>query len=251
MKRPSLGMVPLFMAGDKEFFFHANRLQKELDLKLTVFCENRTFESTKFKSGFAGVREGSNRLYSLNILNKVKLLSYYASQYFLNPGYFNLSIIDSIKSFWFSYFIDHDFFFLFDYFDWEEKKVQNTIENEFDWEVGLENVTSWRNGDGTAPFYNYIYHTFAGFTENDTFRSNQIRSGRIGRDDALNKVQIENQPRWTSLKEYFSILNLDPDIYINRINEAAIEWQDRYQKTRELKSNPANNKLLTNEALQS
>ena len=31
--------------------------------------------------------------------------------------------------------------------------------------------------DGTAGFYNYVYHTVAGFTEHDTFRSNQIREG--------------------------------------------------------------------------
>ena len=49
-------------------------------------------------------------------------------------------------------------------------------------EFAKDSKTSWRIGDGTASFYNYIYYTIAGFTEHDTFRSNQIREGVISRD---------------------------------------------------------------------
>ena len=43
----------------------------------------------------------------------------------------------------------------------------------------LDTKSTWRIGDGTASFYNYVYTLVAGFSENDTFRSNQIREGMI------------------------------------------------------------------------
>ena len=65
-------------------------------------------------------------------------------------------------------------------------------------------------GDGTTSFYNYIYTLVAGFSENDTFRSNQIREGMIDRQLALNLIYEENKPRYNSLKWYlrYFIMNL-------------------------------------------
>ena len=67
-------------------------------------------------------------------------------------------------------------------------------------------------------FYNYVYTLVAGFSENDTFRSNQIREGMIDREDALNLVYKENEPRYNSLKWYLEIVGLDfiDTIKINR-----------------------------------
>ena len=66
-----------------------------------------------------------------------------------------------------------------------------------------------RIGDGVAPFYNYIYCTVAGFTENDTFRSNQIRNGDISRAEALERAMTENIPRIDGLDWYFRRIGLD------------------------------------------
>lgn len=78
--------------------------------------------------------------------------------------------------------------------------------------------SSWRIGDGTAPFYNYIYYTVAGFTENDTFRSNQIREGVLTREQALELVRRENQPRWEALQWYAQTIGFDLDEALNVIH---------------------------------
>ena len=54
-----------------------------------------------------------------------------------------------------------------------------------------------------------------GFTEFDTFRSNQIREGMITRDEALGKLKYENQPRWQSLKEYAGLIGFSLDELIS------------------------------------
>jgi hypothetical protein len=78
--------------------------------------------------------------------------------------------------------------------------------------------TTWRIGDGTAALYNYIYYTVAGFTEHDTFRSNQIREGQITREKALKLVEDENRPRYENIRWYLDILNIDFSEVISVIN---------------------------------
>ena len=64
--------------------------------------------------------------------------------------------------------------------------VDDTL-RQYNWEWSPDTPTSWRIGDGTAALYNYVYFTVAGFTEHDTFRSNQIRD-MMTRERALDLV---------------------------------------------------------------
>ena len=132
----------------------------------------------------------------------------------------NGSLADTALAF-FSYYLEprHDFFFIFDYIRWEEHEVERVLLNEYDWELAPDTKSSWRIGDGTAPFYNYIYMTARGFSEFDTFRSNQIREGMMEREAALEAVLVENRPRYQSLVWYLDTIGLDFNSTIARINE--------------------------------
>ena len=90
--------------------------------------------------------------------------------------------------------------------------------SKYNWELAPDTNTTWRIGDGTAAFYNYIYYRIAGFTEHDTFRSNQIREGQITRQEAIRLVEDENQPRYANLKWYLDTINLDFEDTIKVIN---------------------------------
>ena len=59
----------------------------------------------------------------------------------------------------------------------------------------------------------------AGFTEFDTFRSNQIREGDISRSQALEFIQDENRPRLEGIKWFLEVVGLDFETTINRINQ--------------------------------
>ena len=87
--------------------------------------------------------------------------------------------------------------------------IDDTLINNYDWEVAPDTNTTWRIGDGTAAFYNYIYYTVAGFTEHDTFRSNQIREGDLSREEALYLVEDENRPRYPNIKWYLDAIGMD------------------------------------------
>ncbi|MFA6410770.1 MAG: hypothetical protein WCW26_04330 [Candidatus Buchananbacteria bacterium] len=218
LKKPDLGLVPLFMAGDKQFFYYANKLMKQNDLKLMLFCENERLENTKFKTGFCGVYEGNNRWANMPWLQKIKLAAYYGKQFIKNPAYLNSSIIDSLFAFLSTYFISHNYVFLYRYINWDEDTINETLIKGYDWETANDTKSTWRIGDGTAPFYNYIYNTIAGFSENDTFRSNQIREGIISRQKALEFIATENQPRFDSMKWYTDQININLEQAIKTID---------------------------------
>lgn len=220
LKKPELSMVPLFMAGDKSFHHYLLKLKKQTGLNLNIWGTNY-LENTDFKVGFNGVfpEFEKKNLYSLSLFNQLRLYKSLALNCIKNPFYINISLFDNFKSFISrQYAKKEDYYNFYDFMKWDEDKVVNTIRNEYDWEIATDTKATWRIGDGTAPFYNYIYYTVSGFTENDTFRSNQIREGMISREKALELVYEENKPRYESIKWYLEIIGLDFEATINKIN---------------------------------
>lgn len=220
LKQPDLGLIPLFMAGDKHFFSWINKIKAQNDIDLNIWMMS-PLENADFKEGFAGVAPHWQRERTdyLSTAAKARLLAYYGLAFLRNPGYINRSMLDTATGF-LSFYVEprRDYYNLFDFIPWHEDEVNTTIYEAFNWENSPDSPNTWRIGDGTAPFYNYIYCTVAGFTENDTFRSNQIRNGDIGREEALKKVFAENIPRIDGLEWYFQRIGLDMPAAMAAIN---------------------------------
>jgi glutamine---fructose-6-phosphate transaminase (isomerizing) len=221
LRKPDLGLVPLFMAGDKMYFYHYRTVRERTGVDLAIVCGNR-FEKTDFKTGFCGVYgEESDpgwRPYDISGARKLRLAAYYAKGFLLNPAYLNRSLPDTALAFYASYVIPHDLERLYDYIAWDEAEIGATLRREYDWEGAGDTTATWRVGDGTAAFYNYIYYTMAGFSEHDTFRSNQIREGLLTREQALKLVCQENRPRFESIRDYAHVIGFDFDYAMSVIN---------------------------------
>ena len=220
LKRPHLGMLSVLTAGDKHFFQHVETVKKQTSVSLNLWGVN-PLEVTHFKAGFLGVPPAfeAQYIYSQGGLRQLKYQLNRAYQFARNPGYLNSSLFDTISGeYWRSYNKKTDYFHLFDYFTWEEKKVDSVLE-EYDWELAPDTKTTWRIGDGTAAFYNYAYYTVAGFSEHDTFRSNQIREGQLSRSEALELIKDENRPRYQNIRWYLDAVGIDFEEAINVINE--------------------------------
>tara|TARA_Y100000589_G_scaffold328828_1_gene373808 strand:- start:262 stop:2202 length:1941 start_codon:yes stop_codon:yes gene_type:complete len=222
LKRPELGMIPLFMAGDKAFYYHANLLKKETGIKLSILCSGNRMETAYYKFGLSGLRKGDDKanLTSLGFSGKVGLLKYYLKNFLKNPSYLNFSLLDSAIGFFHTFIRKEDSLKLYDYIDWDEKNVVNTIINEYEWETSPETETTWRIGDATASFYNYIYSTMAGFTEDDDMLSNMIRSKYITREEALRRSHSYGKPRYESIREYLEMISLNYNEVLKIINSA-------------------------------
>lgn len=219
LKKPHLGLIPLFMAGDKQYFYYSNKLMREYNIKVALFGENH-LETTFFKYGFCGIKPnfGRKKSFSISVNAKIQMVGFYLGNYIANPAYINSSLLDTFGAYWSFYLEKHPYFNLYDYLIWDEQKILKTLKDDYDWEISHDTTSSWRIGDGTAAFYNYIYYIVAGFTENDTFRSNQIREGLITREKAFELSIKENQPRWDSIKWYIDTIGLEFEPVIERIN---------------------------------
>lgn len=212
LKKPDIGMIPLFMAGDKHYFYYANKVRRDFGIGPVLLASN-PFEKTYFKSGYCGVKpeilrigEEKRTMERLPAGGITRMASHYGLQYMMNPAYINTSIWDTVKAALSYYVIPHNYFLLYDYIPWNEKEVDKVLINQYDWETAADTESTWRIGDGTAPFYNYIYYSVTGFSENDTLRSNQIREGMLTRDEALELIYRDNQPRFDSIKWYFDTI---------------------------------------------
>lgn len=221
--KPELGMIPLLMAGDKHFFYYASKVKKQQELDLIMFSMNR-LEKTGFKAGFAGVNETKDfeKTYGLSAKNISTLGLYYGMNFLKNPKYINTTVLDTLTGFMSFYLAKKDYEQLFDFIPWDEQLIQKTLVDQYDWESAPDTKSTWRIGDGTAPFYNYAYLKARGFTEHDTFRSNQIREGQIDRKSAFKLVTAENIPRPEAFKWYCDTINVDAVTAINAINQISM-----------------------------
>ena len=226
LKKPDLGMVVLFTAGDKQFFYHGNRLKKRYGLD-SIFLTTNPFERTHFKVGFGGIKPAifntdallDSYLEKLGYSEKSKLAGYYLKQYAANPAYINASLWDTFGATLSNFVIPHEYTRLFDYVKWNEKEVDGVLADRYGWEKSPYQEGTWRIGDGTAPFYNYVFYLVAGFTENDTLRSNQIREGMMTRAEAMELIFRDNAPSFEPMQWYFDVLGLDMEVVLDRVNE--------------------------------
>ncbi len=222
LKKPELGMVTLFMAGDKEFYSYARELRKETGIKLVIFCTGNMIEDAPYKTGLMGVPQDDhgNVLTKMSLRNKVGMLGYFGKNYARNPSYFNESLYDTWNAFWQTFVVKDDFLYLFKYLPWDEKTIVNTIRGEYDWEIAQDTTTTWRIGDGTAAFYNYIYQTMAGFTEDDVLLANMVREDMVTREEALQRAIEYGKPRWPSIREYAQLIGFSAEEALQVINAA-------------------------------
>lgn len=220
LKSPRLGMIPLFMAGDKHFFVHVNNIRRQTGIHCDIWMENK-LENTDFKAGFAGIKPNfeKERIDKQSTMAKFQMPLYYMRNFLANPGYLNVSLPDTYSAFKAYYTEPREvYLLLFDYIPWNEKSLDRTLKDEYNWEVSPDTTSTWRIGDGTAAFYNYVYGLVAGFTEFDTFRSNQIREGMITREEGLAHVLRENRPRFESMLWYFETIGVDMERALKVIN---------------------------------
>lgn len=219
LKKPHLGMMALLTAGDKHFFHHVETVKQQTGIGLNLWGVN-PLEVTHFKTGFLGIPPvfEEKRVYTNGLMGQFNYHRRRFWEMFKNPAYFNSSLFDTLSGeYWRSINKKTDYFHIFDFWEWDEQVSDSTLA-QYNWELANDTPTSWRIGDATAAFYNYVYYTVAGFTEHDTFRSNQIREGAITRDKALKLLEAENQPRYESIKWYLDAVGIDYTAAINTVN---------------------------------
>ena len=122
------------------------------------------------------------------------------------------------KNILYDYLKKMDYLQLFDYVKWDERSVLSTLFDDYGWETSKHSSNTWRIGDASAPFYNYIYFYFSGLTENDVYLSNLIRDGQVSREKALGLVEDFNSGDEIGFIAYCNLIGLDANLVLKRIH---------------------------------
>ena len=152
LKRPTLGTIPLFMAGDKQCFYYAQLLKRQMKVDNVIFGMNR-LEETQFKARFImqGQKEDGKDLYfNFTGKKKVRLFAGYAKEIINNPSYMNASLIDSFTGFLSYYALPQRYVRFFDYISWNQKTIESILIKEYNWETAKDTDETWRIGDGAV-----------------------------------------------------------------------------------------------------
>ena len=165
LAKPDLGVIPLFWRG-QQYFYYAQQVQRRTGAAFQIWGNNR-LERSDFKTGFCGFDRGGykdNSLMRMGARHNAQILAYYGKQFLTNRGYLNRSIPDTLFSYFMYYVAKLEYLDFFDYIPWNESEIVSTIIEQYGWETATDTASTWRIGDGTAAFYNFIYWTVAGFT---------------------------------------------------------------------------------------
>ena len=73
-------------------------------------------------------------------------------------------------------------------------------------------------GDGQTALNNYIYFSIAGFSEYDTFRSNQVREGILSREEAEKLAAQDNIPKYEAIYELGRVVGFNADNVLSAVN---------------------------------
>lgn len=228
LRAPHLGMISILTAGDKHFFRHIETVKRQTGVSLNLWGVN-PLEVTHFKAGFLGVPPDfeEKRVYMHGWQKQMEYQKLRFKAMLQSPGYFNSSLWDTLSGEYYRSFTEKkDYYHIFDYWRWDERAIDDTLINEYDWELAVDTSTTWRIGDGTAGLYNYIYYLVAGFSEHDTFRSNQVREGEITRERALELAREENRPRYQNIRWYLDALGMDFTEVIKVVNSIPRLYKD-------------------------
>jgi len=218
-RKPTLAIIPLMMSGDKAFFPWASKVANQRNATPIIFSMN-WLEKTNFKVGFAAKHRKSKgeKLHSISTLSKVLLIVAYIREFIRNPKLINSSLPRTAMAFVHFYLRKKDYIQLFDYLVWNQELLEQRI-SELGWTGSESRTSTWRVGDATSSFYNVAYLSGAGFSEHDTFLSNQIREGTLTRPTALGSAESMNQPDVRGFIEYCKLIDLDPSYLVEGIQK--------------------------------
>jgi len=221
LKDPHLGMLPIVQAGDKDFMDFGRTLCKELNVEFCVQATGYQLEQREFFLGFAGIQQklkDNQRMSSYSLMTKLRMFFWYSYRTLKNPSYINEALMDNFNGYVSSFIKKENFLYLYKYIKWDEKKMSETLENEYGWISDKSyGKNQWRMGDGQTAFNNFVYYQIAGFSEYDNFRSNQIREGLINRDEAVKLCKEDNRTRFDTLKNFSEIIGFNLDEVLTKI----------------------------------
>lgn len=196
-KHPSPAMVPMMCIGCKIIWKDILQIAKHYHISLIINGGN-PYEYTSFKKELLDVSHSENlaTTYFKNIRGLVKETLRNSS--YLLPKY----VPTLLKGYLFNnqYSIGSRLLGktvkridLFHFIEWHEDEIISRITRELNWDYPHHLASTWRFDCKIGHLKDYMYMKTLGMTEKDDFYAKLVREGLMSRNEALQRLNGENQ----------------------------------------------------------
>lgn len=144
---------------------------------------------------------------------KSSLMKGFGKEVIGNPSYLTPQILASFSKEFISRFThgqsNHNSIPLFKYIVWDEVLILKTITEELNWRIPDKMSSSWRSDCRVNVVRQYLYQELLGFTKNNELLSQLIRNGYMTREEAMDRLDRENQTDPEFLNEILVDLGME------------------------------------------
>jgi hypothetical protein len=217
-RKPSAAMVPMMCIGCKIIWKHILQIARSNSISL-IICGGNPYEYTSYKKESLSVsRDAGLSTYYIRYLRglareSLKNLAYikpryvptllkgylYSQQYAIGPRIFSrdIEILD-----------------LFHFIQWNEQEIISRITGELEWDYPHDLKSTWRFDCRIAHLKDYMYMKTLGMTEKDDFYAKMVREGLMSRQEALRRLENENQIHMEIIAELLEQQGLSPKYFL-------------------------------------
>ncbi len=204
-RHPSPAMVPMMCIGCKIIWKKILKIARTYDIKLIISGGN-PYEYTSFKKELLDVSSNEPLMATYYKYGKGLVKKTLANTSYLLPQY--LPVL--AKGFLFNnqYSIGSRIsgrnittIDLFHFIPWSESEIISRITNELHWDYPHKLGSTWRFDCKIGHLKDYMYMKTLGMTEKDDFYAKVVRERLMTREQALKRLNVENQIHMDIIEE--------------------------------------------------
>ncbi len=106
---------------------------------------------------------------------------------------------------------------LFHFIKWDEKDIISRITKELNWDYPHELNSTWRFDCKIGHLKDFMYIKTLGLTEKDDFYAKMIREGLMTQEEALKRLDSENELHMDIIEEFLKRIGIPSRIHRNRM----------------------------------
>jgi len=229
LKKPTPALIPIVCIGCKPAWREIYRIAREHDIRCIVSGGN-PLEVISFKKELVHISRDENPRKAF-----FKYI-YSLGEIFKNPAYFTPRIILTLmKSYLWGnpYSIGLKLFGnnitwieLFNYVVWDEQQIMSRIRAELGWDHPPHLKSAWRFDCRVKHLVDWMYIQTLNMTDKDDFFAKMVREGLITREEALQRLQAENQLYPDEIRILLSQAGFSDLSVLKRLSPEQIEWDE-------------------------
>jgi len=107
---------------------------------------------------------------------------------------------------------------IFSFVEWNEEEILSRIKSELNWDYPRKLNSSWRFDCRVAHLKDFMYMKTMGMTEKDDFYAKMVREGLMTRDDALLRLQKENELHLDEIRLLLSEVGIENTSFLDELD---------------------------------